>query len=118
MQKSEELLTLSQAAQRAPGRPSSNCCWRWCRCGVLSRGGERVYLRHVRVGGRVYTSKQWLDEFGQTLAEADAKYFRRHEDGAAPPPVPSRPKRRQQRFEKHRRDTIDKASEELEDAGL
>ena len=56
-------------------RPSANCIWRWCRRGVLSRGGERVRLQHVRIGGRVYTTARWLEEFGRRLAEADAKYF-------------------------------------------
>ncbi len=118
MHKSEELLTLTQAAKIAPGRPSSNCLWRWCRRGVLSRAGDRVYLQHIRVGGMVYTRSDWLEEFGQTLAEADAAYFRQNEDGALPQPSPSRPKRRRQRFEQHRRDTMNPANRELEDAGL
>ena len=118
MHEFNDLLTLSQAAKLVPGRPSSNCLWRWSRRGVLSRGGERVYLRHVRVGGMVYTSKQWLDNFGQALAEADATYFRRSDDDAVPPPAPSRPKRRRQRFEQHRRESMESANQELDDAGL
>lgn len=118
MREPNDLLTLSQAAKIAPGRPSSNCLWRWCRRGVLSRSGERVYLHHARVGGKVYTSKQWLEDFGQALAEADAAYFRQNEDDAVPPPTSSRSKRRRQRFEQHRRDTVEQASQELKDAGL
>ena len=118
MHEFQDLLPLSQAAKIAPGRPSSNCLWRWCRRGVLSRGGERVYLRHSRIGGKVYTSKQWLDDFGQALADADAAYFRQNEDDVVAQPAPSGPKRRRQRFEQHRRDTLEKASQELEDAGL
>lgn len=114
----DDLLTLSQAARGTPGRPSSNCLWRWCRRGVLSRAGDRVYLQHVRVGGKVYTRTEWLEDFGRTLAGADAAYFRQDEDGALPQPTPSRPKRRRQRFEQHRRRTIDQATRELEDAGL
>jgi len=30
----EEHITLAQAAKLAPGRPSSNCVWRWCCHGV------------------------------------------------------------------------------------
>ena len=112
-----EHITLTEAAKLAPGRPSTNCLWRWCRRGVLSRAAERIYLRHIRVGGKVYTSKQWLDDFGQTLAEADAAYFR-NEEGPAPQHAPSRPKRRRERFEQHRRETVEQASQELEDAGL
>ena len=112
-------LTLSQAAKIAPGRPSTNCLWRWCRRGVLSRAGQRVYLRHIRVGGKVFTGKEWVDDFGQTLAEADAAYFRRAEDDANSPPPKSTPrKRRRERFEQHRRNTIRTAHKELGDAGL
>jgi len=118
MHEFKDLLALSQAAKIAPGRPSSNCLWRWCRRGVLSRGGERVYLHHARVGGKVYTSKQWLDDFGQALAEADAAYFRQDEDDGVAQPAPSRPKRRRQRFEQHRREAIASANQELEGSGL
>ena len=118
MHEFDDLLTLSQAAKVVPGRPSPNCLWRWCRRGVLSRSGERVYLRHVRVGGKVFTGKQWLDDFGQVLAEADAAYFRRAEDDASQPDPQSQPKRRRKRFEHHRRQTIDQAHSELENAGL
>jgi hypothetical protein len=70
-----EYITLTEAAKIAPGRPSTNCVWRWCRRGVLARGGERVRLQHARVGGMIYTTAAWLEEFGRKLAEADAKYF-------------------------------------------
>jgi len=50
------------------GRPSANCIWRWCRKGVLSRAGKRVRLRHVRIGGKIFTEAEWLNEFGQSLA--------------------------------------------------
>jgi len=42
-----EHLTLMQAAKLAPGRPSGNCIWRWCRRGVLARSGERIRLEHI-----------------------------------------------------------------------
>jgi len=69
------LLSLSEAANVAPGRPTANCVWRWCRKGVLSRGGERIRLQHQRVGGMIFTTTAWLEEFGRALAEADSKYF-------------------------------------------
>ena len=115
----DEHLTLSQAAKLAPGQPSSNCVWRWCRRGVLSRTGERVYLQHVRVGGKMYTRAEWLEDFGRTLAEADAEYFRLTEDDAVPPPArPSHRKARRERFEHHRRQSIEDANRDLENAGL
>ncbi len=70
-----QYLSLTEVAKIAPGRPSTNCVWRWCRRGVLSRGGDRVRLRHVRIGGMIYTTAGWLAEFGQCLADADARYF-------------------------------------------
>lgn len=73
--KSEELIPLSAAAKAAPGRPSANAIWRWCRRGVRARGGVCVRLRHVRLGGRVFTSLAWLTEFGEQLAAADAEHF-------------------------------------------
>jgi hypothetical protein len=71
----DEHITLTQAAQVAPGRPSTNCMWRWCRRGVLARSGQRIRLQHVRVGGKIFTTAAWLREFGQQLAEADRAYF-------------------------------------------
>jgi len=115
---SDEHLTLTEASKIAPGRPSTNCIWRWCRRGVLSRTGERVYLRHVRVGGKIFTTACWMDEFGSRLAEADAEHFRLAEDDTRPAAASSRPKRRRERFEQHRRETIENANQELDDAGL
>lgn len=68
-------LTLTEAAKLAPGRPTANAIWRWCRRGVKSRGGERVRLEHIRAGGQIFTTSAWLEQFGRTLAEADARYF-------------------------------------------
>lgn len=56
----EEHITLTQAAKLAPGRPSPNCVWRWCREGVKAASGQRVRLKHVRFGSRIYTTRQWL----------------------------------------------------------
>lgn len=70
-----QYLTLSQAARFVPGRTSPNAVWRWCRRGVLARSGERVHLQHVRLGGKLLTTRRWLDEFGERLAAADKTYF-------------------------------------------
>ena len=118
MHELDEHLTLSEAAKIAPGRPSTNCIWRWCRRGVLARSGERVHLQHVRIGGKIFTTAQWLDEFGRRLAEADAAYFELRESDAAAPPPRTRPNTRRQRYEDHRRASIEHANRELEDAGL
>lgn len=81
---SDELIPLSAAAKAAPGRPSANAIWRWCRKGVRSRGGEYIRLRHVRLGGRVFTSLAWLAEFGEQLAAADAQHFDQRIERACP----------------------------------
>lgn len=70
-----DFLTLSQAARFVPGKTSPNAVWRWCRRGVLARSGERVHLQHVRLGGKLLTTRRWLDEFGERLAAADKTYF-------------------------------------------
>jgi hypothetical protein len=99
----DERITLSQAARAAPGRPSPNCVWRWCRRGVVARTGQRVRLRHVRIGGKLFTTVKWLDEFGQRLAEADEAYFAlpEKEEEAEPrtPRTTARPRTRSRRRE-------------------
>lgn len=72
----DQYLTLAQAAKVTPGQPSVNAMWRWCRRGVRSRDGARVYLEHIRVGGKIFTTAEWVYEFGQRLATADTAHFR------------------------------------------
>ena len=79
MQDNSKYITLSQAANQSPGRPSSNAVWRWCRKGVKSRAGHRIKLHHVRVGGRIFTSTESLETFFNDLAQADASYFEERE---------------------------------------
>ncbi len=119
-----EYITLTDAAKIAPGRPSTNCIWRWCRRGVLSRGGERVRLQHVRVGGMIYTTAAWLEEFGRRLAEADAKYFDLCEAAAEAARAAATPVARRRRrvspaqFQDQRRRELDQIDRELEAEGL
>ncbi|MBL9149404.1 MAG: DUF1580 domain-containing protein [Phycisphaerae bacterium] len=87
MHETDSHITLGDAAKLAPGRPSTNCIWRWCRRGVLSRGGERIRLQHVRAGGKIFTTAEWVDQFVRRLAEADAAYFDRRDQMPATPPA-------------------------------
>lgn len=118
----EEYITLSQAARLAPGRPSSNCVWRWCREGVKAASGQRVRLKHMRFGSRIYTTRLWLHDFGLALAEADAIHFDRPERGASA--VDTRPSRRPFRRSSPRNAANEsqrrhlEAEQELEEAGL
>lgn len=75
MHEFQNLITLTQAAKLLPGRPSVNCVWRWCRKGLLSRNLEHIHLKHVRMGGKIYTRREWLAEFGQAIANADTAYY-------------------------------------------
>lgn len=120
----DQYITLTEAAKIAPGRPSTNCIWRWCRRGVLSRGGERVRLQHVRIGGMIYTTAAWLEEFGRKLADADARYFDLRDAAAeaarateAPPP---RRHRRvpQSQIQDRRRRELAEIDRELDAEGL
>jgi hypothetical protein len=119
-----QLLTLSQAARIAPGAPTPNCVWRWCRRGVMARSGRRIRLEHVRVGGKLFTSAQWLDSFGRRLAEADADYFDDGEVDSPQDPGPKLPKQKARR--RVRRSSTEEATEsrrarvraELEAEGL
>jgi hypothetical protein len=119
-----QLLTLSQAARIAPGAPTPNCVWRWCRRGVMARSGRRIRLEHVRVGGKLFTSVRWLDSFGRRLAEADADYFDNEEVDSSCDPEPEPPKKKERR--RVRRSSTEEATEsrrarvraELEAEGL
>ncbi|MCC7388308.1 MAG: hypothetical protein IT431_06030 [Phycisphaerales bacterium] len=79
-------LSLAEAARHAPGHPSPNCIWRWCRRGVLARGGRRVYLHHLRSGGKMYTTAAWVGAFCRELTEADREYFEAKDAQAATAP--------------------------------
>ena len=107
-----DYITLGEAAKLAPGRPSANCIWRWCRKGVLSRSGQRVRLRHVRIGGKIFTKAEWLNEFGQRLAAADAEHF--DLDDAPSLPTPGR----RPRTDGQRQAAIERAERELREAGV
>lgn len=118
-------ITLTQAAKIAPGRPSTNCLWRWCRRGVRARDGQRVRLQHRRIGGKIFTTLAWLDEFGRHLAEADTRYFDLCEAAAhvaadAELPVQRRRRRSKQddRAGQADRRELDAAQRELEEAGI
>jgi hypothetical protein len=117
MHEQEQLITLTEATKLAAGRPSTNCVWRWCRKGVLSRKGDRIRLQHVRVGGKIFTAAKWLDEFGQRVATADAEYF----DNVQPAAVAFRPRRRRRppsRQEQKRQEHLDHVRRELAAAGI
>jgi hypothetical protein len=92
--------------------------WRWCRRGVLARTGDRIRLEHVRVGGKLFTRPEWVQDFGHRLAQADARYFDREE--AKRPEVPAKPAHRIVRPQKsnHQADLLAEVNRQLDEAGL
>ena len=105
----EAYLTLAQAAKLAPTRPSSNAVWRWCRRGLKARTGKRIRLAHVRVGGRVFTTAESVENFFAELAEADSEHFNsRGEIG----------QNSKRRTEPERKRAINRAEEDLSKAGI
>lgn len=105
-----ERITLGQAARLLPGHPSPSSLWRWCRRGVKARNGERIRMRHVRVGGKLYIQANWLDEFSKRLAEADVEHFAMADDEV---PLPPRCRRDTGRAER-----LAEVNRELQEAGI
>ena len=62
-------INLTEAAKRSPGRPHTASIWRWMRKGVLSRGGERITLDHIRAGGKLFTTESALETFFQRVGK-------------------------------------------------
>ena len=71
MNESPAYIPFSEAAKFAPRRPTYGTIWRWAQRGLTQRNGVRINLRSVRVGGRLYTTEQWLRQFFDQVAEAD-----------------------------------------------
>lgn len=105
----KNFITLGQAAQLAPTRPSANAVWRWCRRGLKARSGKRVYLKHVRVGGRVFTTAEDVNRFFVELAEADREHFEA--------PSAEAVLTRMRRTEEQRKDATARAEAELQRQG-
>ena len=103
----EQLLTLSEAAHSVPvidgKRPHPSTIFRWIRDGV--RGGVR--LEHVRVGGRICTTREALERF-------------MHEAAMAPPPSSLQHKRviLKKQTPRYREAAIAAAQKRLAAAGL
>ena len=115
MHAKDEHITLTEVAKISPGRPSTHCLWRWCRRGVLARSGQRVRLEHLRIGGKIFTTGRWVEDFGKALAQADARYFNLDEQVAE---VPRVRRRRPRSGSIQSRAAHEQANRELEEEGL
>jgi len=79
---SDQLLTLNAARGLFPGdaRPDLSTIYRWCIDGC--RG---VKLKYVRVGRRMLTSREALDEFSRALTTQDGERLRNGAPAAKTP---------------------------------
>lgn len=100
-------ITLAQAANLSPGRPSSCAVWRWCRTGIKARSGGRIRLDHIRAGGRIFTTEADLQIFFERVAQADRDHF-----DAKPTSTP-KPKTSRQRLR-----SIEQAETVLAEGGI
>jgi len=95
--RSEELLSLPQAARRFPpfrqGRPvNPSTVWRWVFTGVRLPDGRRVRLDAVRLSGRWLTSVEAIERF---VAAQTPRL-----DEAAGTPTPRTPRQRRRAAER------------------
>ena len=67
----DDLLTLTEAAKRLPGRPHRSTLWRWARKGIELPDGSRVHLRVRRLGRWTLVAPEDIDSFSAALTEAD-----------------------------------------------
>lgn len=100
----ERVLSLADAAQTVPApdgkHPATSTLWRWCRRGV--RG---VRLEYVRIGRRIFTSRESLTRFANRLAQRDAA----EEEVAGGVVTPPRTTRQRQRDLKRTEAELDQA---------
>ena len=92
---SETLLSLPNAARRLPGRPSVSTLHRW-----RLRGVRNIKLKTVKIGGRRFTSMEWLSTFSEAVTAAS--------DGESPP----------SRSRTERERAIEQAERELDGDGI
>lgn len=59
-----KLLSMAQAANSLSNRPAVSTLWRWS-----SRGVKGVRLKTLVVGGRRYTTPEFLSEFSARLSD-------------------------------------------------
>ena len=74
-----KFLTMTQAAKairHLPRRFTASTIWRWVRYGLTTPSGHVVYLRHIKLGGGLFTTTKWLDEFFRDAAEEDRTGWR------------------------------------------
>ena len=107
-----DYISISKAGRMAPGNPSPTAVWRWCRKGLKARNGNRIHLKHIRAGKRIYTKIEWINEFCTTLAEADIESLRPQETNYVRRP------RRRRKPDLQRQRELDRINKYLDSQGL
>lgn len=106
----EELLPLAEAAKCLPTINCKKICiatiWRWCRKGLRGK-----FLPYVRIGRRIFVTRQALLEFFTTLTELDRQ---------VPPDTRSQPRilKRRAITSRERERALAEADAILEKAGI
>lgn len=59
----DDFVSINDARGFFPGRPSLSTLWRWSLQGVKGPNGDRVKLRTIKSGGRVFVSREAVDAF-------------------------------------------------------
>lgn len=96
----DDLLPLSVAARRLPGRPHRATLFRWSSDGCLAPDGTRIFLETVKVGRKIFVAPRALDEFVSRLSTPPIK---KPTNTACPQARPS----------SHRADVADQEAEKL-----
>lgn len=65
-----EFISMREASKLLPGRPSPTALSVWTSIGCSPGKGERVVLQTLRLGRRVFTKREWIDEFVKSLDRA------------------------------------------------
>jgi len=65
--RTEQILSLKEAAERVPGGRCSATIENWIEIGCFSRANGRVFLESVKLGGRRVTSWEALERFFELI---------------------------------------------------
>ena len=92
----QNYLTLSQAANSLQQKTQRASVWRWCRYGLKSVNGQKIYLKHYRIGREILTTQEDLDNFFKYLAQADMEHFGKDKPKPARRIIPPKPNKKAQ----------------------
>ena len=75
----DDYITLDEAAEMIPAKPSHTTVWRWCSKGIYVRGADQIVrMRFVRIGRKFFTKADWVEEFIHRLTAATMGVQKQH----------------------------------------